>query len=663
MRNCATNKSSLRPNTRRVRDRNITREQRGQIAVFVVLLTIIVASFVSVLAGTLLTNSRALRRASDNSLGLQLAESGIDKALWCLNHPTVTGCSSYAGETAEQGAGAFSVTASTSGTTGTITGTGTVNGQTRTVKIQVANQASESVSFFYGLQSGTGGITMDNNAKVVGNVYSNGSVTGSNNSRVTGDAVLAVGNALVNAAADPNPYTITNFGTSSSTQYVAQSFVPTVSEKVYEVDLKVGKYNNPSANLTIEIRNDSGGNPGSVLGSTTLNSGTIPDSALAGWENGWTEVNVLTSNALTSGTPYWVVLKASSTNATKYFKVVRANDDALYASGTAKIGSSFSTLTPLCGSACDMAFQVKMGGTFPILKVAGSGSIPGVGGNAYANTIESTTAAKHACYQTLVGTVKAGNGTETCSATSTGQVPCVTDNTEDGDTPQCHAGNDDPAPAPFPLTTAQISQMEAQAEAGGVTTCSPTCAIAAGASIGPQKYLGDVTLPEHETVTLNGTVWVTGTIRLRNSNILMLSEGYGSSGGIVIAHDPADEVNKGRVVLEENVKILRNSNTTTNILMLAMNKSDESENPAFKADNNVNKKDGDQDDEERLVIYAHNGVAYLDNNVNPEAITAKRIHLSENTEITYLSGLQSAYFSSGPGGAWKPAPQTWQDLR
>ncbi len=640
-----------------------TNKTKGQIAVFAVLLTLVIAGFVSVLAGTLLSNARILRRASENSLGLQLAESGIDKALWCLNHPTVIGCTSYTGETQTQGAGNFTVTATTTGNTSTVIGVGTVNGQARTIEVQATNQASTSASFFYGLQSGTGGITMGNNAKVIGNVYSNGSVIGTNNAEVTGDVVLAVGNATINASADPNPNTITDFGTSSSTKYVVQSFVPSMSDKAYEVDLKIAKYNNPTSNLTIEIRNDNGGKPGSsVLGSTTLNNGVIPNSSPGGWENGWTEVNVTTSNAITAGTAYWAVINVNTTDATKYFKVLRANDDDTYMSGTAKIGSSFTALTPLCGIACDMAFQVKMGGTFPILKVSGPDGQPGVGGTAYANTIDSTIIAKHACYQTLTGTVKASGGLETCSLTSMGPIPCTADTTEDSDTPKCHVGNPDPDPAPFPLTTAQIAQMEAQAAAGGVITCSPTCTINNGASVGPKKYIGDVTLAGNASVTLTGTLWVTGTLTMPNNNTVTLAESYGSNGGIIIAHDPADEVNKGKVKLDNNVRILRNSNTDSNILIIAMNNSDNNSDPAFMADNNVNKKDGNGDDQERLVIYAHNGVAYLGNNVSPEAITAKRIYLSNNTEITYLSGLQSVYFSSGPGGAWKPALQTWQDL-
>ena len=51
-------------------------------------------------------------------------------------------------------------------------------------------QLGEGASFNFGLQSSTGGITLENSSTVTGNVYSNGSVTGSNNT-ITGDVVSA----------------------------------------------------------------------------------------------------------------------------------------------------------------------------------------------------------------------------------------------------------------------------------------------------------------------------------------------------------------------------------------------------------------------------------------------------------------------------------------
>ncbi|MBU4338521.1 hypothetical protein KKB43_05550 [Patescibacteria group bacterium] len=52
-----------------------------------------------------------------------------------------------------------------------------------------------AVSFYYGVQVGEGGLTMGNNALVIGNIYSNGIVTGGG-SVITGDVIVANGMAL-----------------------------------------------------------------------------------------------------------------------------------------------------------------------------------------------------------------------------------------------------------------------------------------------------------------------------------------------------------------------------------------------------------------------------------------------------------------------------------
>ncbi len=56
---------------------------------------------------------------------------------------------------------------------------------------------TSGTSFFYGMQTGTGGVEIENTAKVIGNLYSNGSVTGKNTPEVQGDVVSAGSAGLV----------------------------------------------------------------------------------------------------------------------------------------------------------------------------------------------------------------------------------------------------------------------------------------------------------------------------------------------------------------------------------------------------------------------------------------------------------------------------------
>jgi hypothetical protein len=73
--------------------------------------------------------------------------------------------------------------------------------------------AGSGVSFNYGLQAGDGGINLTNSALIVGNVYSNGPITGSNNNLVRGTAVSAGPSGLidgVHATSSAYAHTIRN---------------------------------------------------------------------------------------------------------------------------------------------------------------------------------------------------------------------------------------------------------------------------------------------------------------------------------------------------------------------------------------------------------------------------------------------------------------------
>lgn len=67
----------------------------------------------------------------------------------------------------------------------------------RKVKTTVSS-ATTGVGFVYGMQVGEGGVALENSAKVRGNLYSNGPVTGQNNNIVYGDVVSAGSSGLIN---------------------------------------------------------------------------------------------------------------------------------------------------------------------------------------------------------------------------------------------------------------------------------------------------------------------------------------------------------------------------------------------------------------------------------------------------------------------------------
>jgi hypothetical protein len=74
---------------------------------------------------------------------------------------------------------------------------GSSNFQSVIRKSQATLTVANGTTFFYGMQTGTGGVVLENTAKVIGNLYSNGSVTAKNTPQVQGNVVSAGATGLV----------------------------------------------------------------------------------------------------------------------------------------------------------------------------------------------------------------------------------------------------------------------------------------------------------------------------------------------------------------------------------------------------------------------------------------------------------------------------------
>src|SRR3989344_3905783 len=154
--------------------------------VFLAVVLILAASLFSRVAGFLSFNSRSIMGEQAH----ELAEAGVDHALWQLN------------ETAGSFTGQDDVAVGTTGTfttevenkspsIKTITSTGYVPASSgsrakRTIKVDAVVD-STTISFRYAVQVGTGGVEMENSATINGSVYSNGNISGENSSRINAD--------------------------------------------------------------------------------------------------------------------------------------------------------------------------------------------------------------------------------------------------------------------------------------------------------------------------------------------------------------------------------------------------------------------------------------------------------------------------------------------
>lgn len=602
----------------------------------IILVSIVVVLCLAILdytrQGIVVTSSRVNDQDST-----RIAEAGIEKVVWCLNNPTVTApdcprdaSGNYTGET-DVALGNGKYTTSWDKSTNTIVVTSTVASKTKQVRAKLS-PSGIGIAFNYGLQVGIGGIEMANSAQINGNVYANGSVIGVNSAKINGDIVLAVGDSAANAKAEPDPYTTMNFG-AGMVQFVVQSFVPTMTDKVYEIDLKVARTSTPPNNFDVMIFSDSGSNnPGAQLtgAKVTVPATTPPVNTPGAWESPWTEINFTPNTELTAGTRYWLVLKFASSNPNRYYTVLSADGVESYANGHARYGvSPASGLVDLGCPSCDIAFRVNMGGTFPTLNMNG-----GVVGSAWAHTIDSTDIGGDAYYKEILNTVRAN--------TSGTPEPCeMTSGTH------CHVVESEQPPSGFPLTSAQIHEMELGA---GTTEVGSQTITTGLTELGPVIINGDLTLTNDAEVRLTGTIWVKGNISLSQTSKIVLANAYGNNSGIIIAHDPDNPTTKGKITFNNASNVLGNNNPKTYIIFIAM--SDDLVNPAVSIGNSLTAP----------IIYVPYGLAALSNSPHLKELVARKISMANTATIDYEIGLMSPLFTSGPGASWTYQKGSYQIL-
>jgi hypothetical protein len=120
-----------------------------------------------------------------------------------------------------------------------------------------------------------------------------------------------------------------------SGQSDAQTFTAGLSGGVDRVDLQLETVATPTAPLTVEIRNVSGGMPGT----TVLASQSVPGSSVPG-TLAFVPINFATSAPVVAGTQYAIVAYSSTSNGSPYGWAFTPNGASLYTGG-----AGFYTLT------------------------------------------------------------------------------------------------------------------------------------------------------------------------------------------------------------------------------------------------------------------------------------------------------------------------------
>ena len=540
-----------------------------------------------------------------------LAESGMDDAIFRIKN----GKQISASETITTASGQVTTDISDISGGKQITSEGDTSSHIRRLQIDLS-KATYGFEFFFGAQVGEGGLEMDQNSRIegagaaVGNIYSNGAITGENGATITGDATVATGleegGALMRSTTCNEDQIV---GQVNPEIDFAQSFDATVSKPLSKISLYIKKVGNPS-NRNIRIVADSAGEPDV----TELSSGTLQTS-LVGANYAWIDVVFSSPANLVSGQTYWIVLDARR-DASKYWVWCRDKNNG-FGNGIAKYSEDWDD-DPWNAIVGDLTFKTYLG--------AGISSIDNIDilGTAKANTINDSDIGVDAYYQTISNTTVGGSS---------------------------YPGSTDPPLLSMPISDANIASWVADAEAGG--TISGDHSVAVDESLGPVKITGNLLFPvNNKTLTITGTVYVEGDIDIDNGSTIICDSAYGDNSCIVFSD--------GWIHISNNGQFAGSGDPNSYIMLLSTLDCDGSSSapPCDDADHNGaidihNQADG-------AIIYANNGLINLHNGVNVTEVTAYKLRLDNTATVTYEQGLANADFSSGPGGSWELSD--WEEV-
>jgi hypothetical protein len=467
------------------------------------------------------------------------------------------------------------------------------------------------VAFNYGLQAGVGGIELSGSSYIVGNVYSNGDITGNGGSGwyttyVTGGVTIAnvsdpIAHIDNSTSAGDNSFDI---GQNNTNQDFAESFTYSTSSPVTEIELYLKRTSTLPANATVKIVNNSSGAPGS----TVLVSGTL-NASLSTAAYSYVPVAMTTTTALVSGSTYWIVIDVPANN-TNYYTL--GTNDSTYG-GATKIGRFGTSWANMATTTADMKFKMYVGGD--VGTISGMGVGTSGTGDLWANTVTNTT---------VTGSLYCQSGT--------------------GNNKVCDTSRADPPPSNMPISQGNIDAWKADAAAGGATTTMSLGGVTVK-TMGPIKVNGNLSVGNSARLNIVGVIHVTGNLTVNGSAKIYVDSSMGANSGVIVVDGTVDLGGSGGVY---------GSGTAGSYVIIADTSSCPgtgcTSTPAILVSGAAGS----------VVLNAPNGNVEFSGSAGVKAVAAKKMIMSGATNITYESGLASLDFTSGPSGGW--SINSWNEV-
>jgi len=538
---------------------------------------------VTALSDSVLREVRTVKNESTSKQSYYASESSLEDAIYRIK----VGKQISTTETLLVGLSRATTTITISGDgSQTISAAGDSSGTKRS--LEATMDTTSGVSFPFLLQGGIGGIDIEDGS-IVGDVYTTGSIRGCGSCSITGLAVAAATATISVDQANSTPLPPTQsitFGNNASTQDLAQGFKVSDDLSLVKIEVYIKKVGNPS-NATIKIMTGSGSAPSS---SGVLASGTI-SSSLVSTGYSWIEIPLTANQILTAGTTYWIVIDANP-DASNYY-VSAAN--TTYTNGPARIGrtdwGSWSNTTP---SGLDTYFKLTLG----------TSDVGIMGENQYNDLTVGSAYAYSVNYVSSSGTLYCQSGS--------------------GNNKSCDSSRANPAIEPDPVSDSTITLWKNEALAGGTPLGSQSVTWA-GATLGPKKISGNLSVSGGGTLRVSGTLWVTGDVTI-------------SGGAHIRSNNSAKSfaiISDGKITLSGGASI---DGATNSHILLVSTSNDPQE--AITISGGAND----------TALYAANGGVRVTGGASVKAAAAEHLYISGGSHVIYDPEMSSLNLTSDESG-------------
>ena len=477
----------------------------------------------------------------------------------------------------------------------------------RRVRTEITNTATD-LEFLYGAQIGNGGAILSNNASILGvgaangDIYANSPIRGAAGAFISGDAYVSTGIFVDDYASSTICTQDRQVGKLNPTVDFAQSFLATSTQTLTKVELLIRKSGNPSS-VPVVIVADNGGTPGT----TTLSSGTLDRNKVTS-TYAWVDITLAPSLQVTGGQTYWVILDATRSGS-KYWEWCEDPTDS-YTGGSAAYSNDWEN-SAFVNTGTDLAFKTNFGEGDSLMEDIV------VNGDARAHSFDSVTIGGDGYYMEAV-------------STSIGGSP--------------YPNTAPPPQVALPFTDPIVASWIADAEDGG--TISGNCPGSAGCSdiMGPIKIDGDLSIPINDTLTLAGTVYVTGDFMPDNNTTLQCDTAFWKDSCILVV--------EGHIDISNNVIFQGSGQPESFILLISLIDSCDGGvqtaacapgNSAIYIKNNAT----------GAIFAATRSRVHIANGVTVSSVIGDSLMLENTATVLYDTELQDIRFSSGAGGGWR----------